>query len=53
MPQAVEVESCKVDGLTFCIWFEVEQYWVEDMEANKLLSYLGLTYVGLWIIYQN
>lgn len=32
-----EVESCKVNGLSFCIWYESGQYHVEDMDANKFL----------------
>lgn len=46
--QAMEIESCKIIGLPFCIWFEASQYLVEDIEANRILQ-LSKSHLG-WFI---
>lgn len=33
----MEVESCKIDHLFYCIWYENGTFLVEDMEAKKIL----------------
>lgn len=33
----MELRSCKVNGVYFCIWFDSERFNIEDMEANKVL----------------
>ena len=33
----MEIESCKIIDLFYCIWFENGLFQVEDVDANKIL----------------
>lgn len=37
MDFALEVESCKIQGSFYCIWFEGGVFNIEDVEAKKFI----------------
>ena len=34
----MEVKSCKIENLFFCIWHEDKAFYIEDVEANISMS---------------